>query len=78
MLQQAAIVIAAGVQSTRVLRLSAIFLNLHFINKPELSISFKDPGHFERETGALVSEDDKKRLQQVVDSLVNWTRRIQQ
>lgn len=67
-----------GIQSNRVLRLSGIFLNLHFINKPEVSFSIGDPANFNRETGELISEQGIERVRQLIDSLAIWTRRLQQ
>ena len=45
----------AGIQSARVLRLSGIFLNLHFINKPEVSFGIRD-GVFDAKTGDVVEK----------------------
>ena len=69
---------AAGVHAARSLRQSAIFLNLHFLNKPELSFSIRDPGTFDAATGDLISEQGISRVTDLVQSLVAWTHRLQQ
>ncbi|KAK9806565.1 hypothetical protein WJX73_001896 [Symbiochloris irregularis] len=78
----AAIVGAGGgvkaYQSNRVLRLSGIFLNLHFINKPETQFAIRDPGLFDWSTGDLLTEEGNQRVADTVTALVAWTKRLQQ
>ena len=67
----------AGIQARNVLRQSGIFLNLHFLNKPEVSFAIGDPSNFDKETGELISEKGIERMQELLESLAQWTRRLQ-
>jgi len=59
------------------LRQSGVFLNIHFLNKPELAVrEFEPPTKFNFENGELVDEDTRTRLQGVVDALIAWVKRI--
>ncbi|KAF8051904.1 hypothetical protein N665_1654s0001 [Sinapis alba] len=59
------------------LRQIGVFLDLHFINKPEFSLNaFQPPMKFDAE-GNLVDESAKERLKQVLVSLQKFTVRLQ-
>ncbi|MDA8079490.1 MAG: NAD(P)H-dependent oxidoreductase [Nitrospiraceae bacterium] len=56
------------------LRQCFIFLNMYAVNQPEVMVPFAadkvDP------TGRLTDETAKKRIQELLESLVTWTRKI--
>ncbi|CAN7093401.1 unnamed protein product [Brassica rapa subsp. narinosa] len=59
------------------LRQIGVFLDLHFINKPEFSLNaFQPPEKFDVE-GNLVDESAKERLKKVLTSLQEFTMRLQ-
>ncbi|XP_022546623.1 NADPH:quinone oxidoreductase isoform X2 [Brassica napus] len=59
------------------LRQIGVFLDLHFINKPEFSLNaFQPPEKFDVE-GNLVDESAKERLKKVLISLQEFTMRLQ-
>lgn len=59
------------------LRQCAVYVNLHFLNKPELAILRFTPGSkWFDEHGDLVDEYYIGRLKGVVDSLITWTERV--
>lgn len=56
---------------------SALFLNLHVMNKPDLSARiYQSPSPFNLESGDLVDEDMRVNAGKVVDALIEWTNRI--
>ena len=56
---------------------SALFLNLHVMNKPDLSTRiFQNPSPFNLETGDLVGADERDSALKVVEALVEWTKRL--
>lgn len=60
------------------LRQVGVFLDLHFINKPELFVhAFQPPPKFDSD-GNLIDPDTKERLKQVLLSLQAFTLRLQQ
>ncbi|XP_047342064.1 NADPH:quinone oxidoreductase [Impatiens glandulifera] len=66
-----------GGRSQYHLRQSGVFLDLHFINKPELSLNaFQPPAKFDDE-GNLIDEEAKLKLKQVLLSLKAHTLRLQ-
>nr|CAN60510.1 hypothetical protein VITISV_012303 [Vitis vinifera] len=59
------------------LRQIGVYLDLHFINKPEFFLNaFQPPAKFDAE-GNLIDEDAKKRIKEVILSLQAFTRRLQ-
>jgi len=66
-----------GAKSHYHLRQIGVFLDLHFINKPEFSINaFQPPAKFNND-GDLIDEDAKNRLKEVLLSLKAFTLRLQ-
>ncbi|KAL0737694.1 hypothetical protein Bca4012_013904 [Brassica carinata] len=66
-----------GGRSQYHLRQIGVFLDLHFINKPEFTLNaFQPPQKFDAE-GNLVDEVAKERLKQVLVSLQAFTLRLQ-
>ncbi|XP_010425572.1 PREDICTED: NADPH:quinone oxidoreductase-like [Camelina sativa] len=66
-----------GGRSQYHLRQIGVFLDLHFINKPEFTLNaFQPPQKFDEE-GNLVDEAAKERLKQVLVSLQAFTLRLQ-
>ncbi|XP_002265225.2 NADPH:quinone oxidoreductase [Vitis vinifera] len=59
------------------LRQIGVYIDLHFINKPEFFLNaFQPPAKFDAE-GNLIDEDAKKRIKEVILSLQAFTRRLQ-
>jgi len=58
------------------LRQSFVFLNMYAVNQPEVMVSNAQK-RFD-ENGKLTDETSKKLIQQLLEELVNWTRRLQQ
>ncbi|KAK4276334.1 hypothetical protein QN277_019295 [Acacia crassicarpa] len=78
----AAIVSAGGLlgggRSQLHLRQIGIFLDLHFINKPEFFLNaFLPPPKFNPDTGDLIDEDAKLRLKEILLSLKAFTLQLQ-
>ena len=66
-----------GGRSQYHLRQIGVYLDLHFINKPEFFLNaFQPPAKFDAE-GNLIDEDAKKRIKEVILSLQAFTRRLQ-
>lgn len=66
-----------GGRSQYHLRQIGVFLDLHFINKPEFTLNaFQPPQKFDAE-GNLVDEVARERLKQVIVSLQAFTLRLQ-
>ena len=66
-----------GQRSAAHFRDSALFLNLHVMNKPDLSARiYQSPSPFNLESGDLVDEDMRVNAGKVVDALIEWTNRI--
>ena len=57
------------------LRQIGVFLDLHFINKPEVMISFADKS-FDA-SGRLTDEMTRKLIAELLVNLQNWTRQLQ-
>ncbi|XP_076910286.1 NADPH:quinone oxidoreductase-like [Bidens hawaiensis] len=67
-----------GARSHYHLRQIGVFLDLHFINKPEFYINaFQPPAKFDSD-GNLIDPEAKERLKAVVLSLKEFTLRLQQ
>ncbi|GJW77824.1 NADPH:quinone oxidoreductase-like protein [Tanacetum coccineum] len=61
------------------LRQIGVFLNLHFINKPEFVLNaFQPPAKFNDDDGTLIDPQAKERLKAVLLSLKAFTMRLQQ
>ncbi|XP_027160806.1 NAD(P)H:quinone oxidoreductase-like [Coffea eugenioides] len=77
---KAAAVVTAGGGSPRAqyhLRQIGVFLDLHFINKPEFFLNaFQPPQKFDSD-GNLIDADSKERLKQLLFSLRAFTLRLQ-
>ncbi|KAH7285405.1 hypothetical protein KP509_33G026700 [Ceratopteris richardii] len=66
-----------GGRSQYHLRQTGVFLDLHFINKPELFVkAFESPAKFDAD-GNLIHEDTRERVKSLLLALQTWTRRIQ-
>lgn len=66
-----------GGRSQYHLRQIGVFLDLHFINKPELCIfEFRPPQKFDSD-GNLIDPESKERLKQLLLSLQAFTLRLQ-
>ncbi|KAJ9685348.1 hypothetical protein PVL29_017394 [Vitis rotundifolia] len=66
-----------GGRSQYHLRQIGVYLDLHFINKPEFFLNaFQPPAKFDAE-GNLIDEDAKARIKEVILSLQAFTRRLQ-
>ncbi|XP_034703394.1 NADPH:quinone oxidoreductase-like [Vitis riparia] len=66
-----------GGRSQYHLRQIGVYLDLHFINKPEFFLNaFQPPAKFDGE-GNLIDEDAQKRIKEVILSLQAFTRRLQ-
>ncbi|MCO5605089.1 hypothetical protein L7F22_059267 [Adiantum nelumboides] len=66
-----------GGRSQYHLRQTGVFLDLHFLNKPELFVkAFEPPAKFDAE-GNLIHEDTRERIKALLIALQNWTWRIQ-
>ena len=80
--EKAAAVVSAGggvggQRAAAHFRDSALFLNLHVMNKPDLSARiYQSPSPFNLESGDLVDEDMRVNAGKVVDALIEWTNRI--
>jgi chromate reductase len=57
------------------LRQMFVFLNMHAVNQPEVMVSNAQK-RFD-ENGKLTDETSKKLIQQLLEELVNWTRRLE-
>ncbi|GAQ88671.1 NADPH quinone oxidoreductase [Klebsormidium nitens] len=68
--------ISGGMRSANHLRQVGVFLDLHFINKPELHVQiFSKPSPFDAE-GNVIDEKTTERIHRVVDSLRAFTYRL--
>lgn len=56
------------------LRQSCVFLNMFPINQPEVMVPFADKAF--DENGRLLDEDTKVYLKQLLEALVEWTRKL--
>ncbi|XP_020276011.1 NADPH:quinone oxidoreductase-like [Asparagus officinalis] len=66
-----------GGRSQYHLRQVGVFLNLHFINKPELFVkAFEPPQKFDSD-GNLIDPETKEKLKQILLSLQAFTHRLQ-
>ena len=66
--------VLGGARAQYALRQSFIFLNMHPVNQPEVMIA-KAHEKFDAK-GNLVDETAKKLIQQLLQNLVSWTRRL--
>jgi chromate reductase, NAD(P)H dehydrogenase (quinone) len=57
------------------LRQMFVFLNMYAVNQPEVMVSNAHK-HFDQD-GTLTDETTKKLIQQLLEELVSWTRRLQ-
>lgn len=68
-----------GMRAASHLRDIALFLDLHFMNKPELYFRiFQQPSPFNLETGDLINEDDHKKCAEFMEAFIAWSQRIAQ
>ena len=66
---------SGGGKSQYLLRQTGVYINLHFINKPEFTVRRYEGQYFDAD-GNLVNEETKLRLKAVLDSLVAFTLRL--
>jgi chromate reductase len=64
-----------GARAQYHLRQMFIFLNMHPLNRPEVIIA-NASGKFD-EKGNLIDEETKKRIRELLEALVTWTKRLQ-
>lgn len=65
-----------GGRSQYHLRQTGVFVDLHFLNKPELFVrSFEPPTKFDAD-GNLVHEDTRERIKALLIALQKWTLRL--
>jgi chromate reductase len=63
-----------GVKAQYALRQTCVFLNIHLLNKPELTI----PSIHEKiKDGKLIDEHTKGKITELLKALCDWTRRIE-
>ncbi|KAG8363713.1 hypothetical protein BUALT_Bualt19G0051000 [Buddleja alternifolia] len=68
---------SGGARSQYHLRQIGVYLDLHFINKPEFFLNaFQPPAKFDRE-GNLIDDSAKERLREILLSLYAFTLRLQ-
>lgn len=66
-----------GMRAAAHFRDSALFLNMHVMNKPELTARiFSNPSPFDPATGDLVGSEELKLCSIVAEGLIDWTKRI--
>ena len=66
-----------GLRSEGHFRQSAVFLDLHVMNFPDLAAKiFQEPSPFNLETGDLVGDMETKRIAEVVQALHAWNARV--
>ena len=65
-----------GAKAQYHLRQVGVFLDLHFINKPEVQIQAFAPGNCDLATGELVSPEARARVAAATTALVAWTERL--
>jgi len=70
----ASIGMLGGARAQYHLRQMFVFLNMHPVNGPEVIVPFARE-KFDA-TGRLLDENTKKFLTQLLQNLVNWTRRL--
>jgi chromate reductase, NAD(P)H dehydrogenase (quinone) len=56
-------------------RQTCVFTNMHPVNKPEVLVSNAQQ-RFDSEGGRLIDEDSRKFLAQLLEALLDWTRRL--
>jgi len=68
---------AGAIRAHHSLRQSAVYVNIHFMNKPEVGIkAFEAPPKFDWTTGDLIDEETDKRLKEFGDAFIVWVRRF--
>eukprot|EP00595_Chromulina_sp_UTEXLB2642_P002651 CAMPEP_0196764870 /NCGR_PEP_ID=MMETSP1095-20130614/7049_1 /TAXON_ID=96789 ORGANISM="Chromulina nebulosa, Strain UTEXLB2642" /NCGR_SAMPLE_ID=MMETSP1095 /ASSEMBLY_ACC=CAM_ASM_000446 /LENGTH=197 /DNA_ID=CAMNT_0042121559 /DNA_START=32 /DNA_END=625 /DNA_ORIENTATION=- len=66
-----------GLRAQYVLRQTAVFLNLHVLNKPEVGVQIWGANQiFDPVTGDVTDEPTKTRIKDLLDALVSWTTRL--
>jgi chromate reductase len=73
-LMSASIGILGGARAQYHLRQSFVFLDMYPLNKPEVMVAFA-PQKFDR-NGKLTDESTRKIIRQLLENLVDWTRRL--
>lgn len=63
-----------GIKAQYALRQISVFLNLHLLNKPEIAVSAV---HEKMKDGKLIDTHTKDKIQELMQALCAWTRRIQ-
>ena len=74
-IMSASIGMLGGVRAQYHLRQMFVFLNMHPLNRPEVIIA-KAPEKFD-EKGDLTDEETKKRIRELLEALVVWTKKLQ-
>lgn len=64
-----------GVRAQYALRQSCVFLNIHLINKPEVMVPFVQD---KIKDGKLVDGHTREKIQQLLEALCSWTRRLKE
>jgi chromate reductase len=74
-LMSASIGLLGGARAQYHLRQSFVFLDMHPINRPEVIVTFA-PQKID-EKGNVTDEETRNRIKQLLDSLVDWTERLE-
>lgn len=70
----ASIGLLGGARAQYHLRQSLVFLNMHALNQPEVMIA--NAAQKFDENGNLTDEETRKRIRQLIEALVDWTKRL--
>ena len=73
-IMSASVGMLGGARAQYHLRQIFVFLNMHPVNRPEVLVTFAQD-KFDA-NGRLVDENTQKFLRQLLENLVNWTRRL--
>jgi chromate reductase len=74
-IMSASIGLLGGARAQYHLRQCFVFLDMHPINRPEVIVTFA-PQKFDGK-GNLTDEEIRKRIKQLLESLVDWTKKLQ-
>jgi chromate reductase len=74
-IMSASVGLLGGARAQYHLRQCFVFLDMHPINRPEVIVTFA-PQKFD-EKGNLTDEETRKKIKQLLESLVDWTKKLQ-
>lgn len=58
------------------LRQSAVFVDMHFLNRPEVQVNAFAPGNCDATTGHLLDPSLQAKVKELVEALARWTARL--